>query len=178
MTGAAREHLEGRDKWQDEAALRGLGAETQFHEVLSRHLSTRGVGVTLAPRPGDLRGIYGVHASGRPHGIRPDAAIYGPKKRAIYVEMKRQRAAGNAHERACKYFTPGILRSGRKIAKQPEEVIPFWWIFTNGIAEDDRYVREITHWFEGAERHVLLWQPRSSALLISHFERNILPLLI
>ncbi len=175
MTAAARRHLESRDKWQDEAALRGMTAENQFHEVLSRHIAKLEVGVTVSKRPKDLEGIYGLHASGRPHGIRPDAAIHGPHK-SIFVELKRQRAAGNAHERACKYFAPGILRSGRKIAKQPQDVIPFWWIFTNGIAEDERYAREIAHWFQGAEGHVLLWCPRSPSRLVSHFERHILPL--
>lgn len=178
MTPAAREHLEGRDKWQDEAALRGLAAEDHFHSVLSRHVATLADGIRLERSPNDLAGIYGVHATGRPHGIRPDHALYGPAGRAVYVEMKRQRAAGNAHERACKYFTPGILRSGRTIAKQPDGVIPFWWIFTNGVAEDERYVREITHWFQGVEGHVLLWQSRSTSLLVSHFERHILPLLL
>ena len=36
-------------------------------------------------------------------------------------------------------------------------VLPFWWLFTNWGADDERYVREIMHWFRGVEAHVLLW---------------------
>ncbi len=181
MTAAARRHLEGRDKWQDEAAVRGLSAEEWFLEVLSDHLEVLsdhlGNDFQVMRRPNDLRGIYGVHPSGQPHGVQPDHAIYGPAGRTIYVEMKRQRAAGNAHERACKYFTPGIIRSGREIANQPNGVIPFWWVFTNGVAEDQRYVREIMHWFQGIEPHVLLWQPPDPTMLTDRFDTHILPLL-
>ena len=107
---------------------------------------------------------------------QPDHAIRGPNGTAIYVEIKRQRAAGNAHERACKYFTPGIIHSGRTIARQPYSLLAFWWIFTNGVAEDARYIQEIMHWFRGVEAHVLLWQDRDPGLLIDHFDTYILPL--
>lgn len=103
MMAAAREHLEGRDKWQDEAAIRGLDAEAAFHAVLSRHVMALNSGVWVRRRPTDLNCIYGMHASGRPHGVMPDHAIRGPTGRTIFVEIKRQRAAGNAHERACKH---------------------------------------------------------------------------
>lgn len=171
----ARRHLEGRDKWQDEAGERGMSAEKWFHEVLSAHVEALD-GVTVEPRPKDLAGIYGTHASGRPHGVMPDSAVRGPSGKAVFVEIKRQRAAGNAHERACKYFTPGIIHSGRRIARQPDGVLPFWWVFTNGVAEDERYVREIMHWFRGVEPHVLLWEPRDPRSLIAHFDEHILDL--
>ena len=64
------------------------------------------------------------------------------------------------------------------MASQPDGTIPFWWVFTNGVAEDERYAREIMHWFQGVESHVLLWQPRDSASLIKHFDTHILPLVI
>ena len=56
-------------------------------------------------KPQDLRDIYGSQPLGRstgPHGIKPDGVIRnGATGRAVYIEIKRQRAAGNAHERAC-----------------------------------------------------------------------------
>ena len=171
----ARRHLEGRDKWQGEASERGMSAEKSFHEVLRAHTESLD-GVTIEPRPKDLAGIYGTNASGRPHGVRPDSVVRGSSGKAVFVEIKRQRAAGNAHERACKYFTPGIIRSGRRIAKQPDDVLPFWWVFTNGVADDERYVREIMHWFRGVEPHVLLWEPRDPKSLIAHFDDHILGL--
>ncbi|MDE0022037.1 MAG: MunI family type II restriction endonuclease [Candidatus Poribacteria bacterium] len=175
----AREHLEERDKWQDESATRGQKAEDAFFDAMQDHLRSES-NLVIEKSPRDLEGIYGKHlSSGRPHGVRPDAVIrHTPSGRAIFIEIKRQRAAGNAHERACKYFTPGILYSGRQIAKQPLGVIPFWWVFTNGIASHPRYVQEITHWFRGIEGHMLLWEPRDPAVIVAHFDAHIRPLLL
>jgi type II restriction enzyme MunI len=55
------------------------------------------------------------------HGIIPDFAIDNLKtKKPLYVEVKRQdgwvegkeksAGRGNAHERSCKFFTPGLLK--------------------------------------------------------------------
>lgn len=78
MTPAAREHLEGREKWQDEAALRGQAAEVHFHNALSRHIATLKGGFRLARSPSDLAGIYGRPRHGattwnpaRPRPLRP-----------------------------------------------------------------------------------------------------------
>lgn len=133
--------------------------------------------------PADLRSIYGTRISknGRkgPHGIYPEYGIKSNSSgKSIYVEIKRQRPEGNAHERACKYFTPGILNSMRQHANQPHEVIPFWWIFTNGIANDKHYRQEIMHWFQGIEAHVLLWKKvHDHAAVTNHFDQHIRPLL-
>lgn len=172
-----REHLEGRDVWQDEASSRGEKAEEVFDRAIRQHL-TRDRWV-LQTKPTDLRGIYGLHESGRPHGIQPDYMIRHPETgRAIYVEIKRQRAKGNAHERACKYFAPGIIQSAREIARIPDDRMPFWWIFTDGIAEDARYVREIEHWFAGIREHLLLWKSFPDGFeVIRHFDEHIRPML-
>lgn len=60
----------------------------------------------------------------------------------------------------------------------PDGRMPFWWIFTNGIAEDARYVREIEHWFSGIPEHVLLWKsfPDESEVIM-HFDEYIRPML-
>jgi len=127
--------------------------------------------------PSDLEGIYGTGASGRPHGIKPDYAIRNAQNgRIVFVEIKRQGAAGNAHERACKYMMPGILNAMRQVGNQPDSVIPMWWVFTNGLAEAQRYEREIMFWFQGIERHVLLWGDRR-ADVTEHFDRFIRPML-
>lgn len=164
----AREHLEGRDNWQDEANKRGSKAETGFSGVMRQYFV--GTNFSIEDGPRDLARIYGQN-----RGIRPDHAIRNRKTgKAVYVEVKRQRAAGNAHERACKYMMPGILSSARDASNQPAHVIPIWWIFTNGIAIDERYRREIMHWFRGIEGHVLLWQDiNDSSIATSHFEKYI-----
>ena len=174
-----RDRLAGRDNWQAEAGERGLTAERVFDAVMQEHLvSTPFEG---ALKPNDLAGIYGVLVDGRgrerPHGIRPDYVIRNPVNgRAVYVEVKRQRTAGNAHERACKYMMPGILDAIRTIGNQPESSIPVWWVFTNGIAIDARYEQEIMFWFRGIEENVLLWGDRR-ADVTEHFDQFIRPML-
>lgn len=173
-----REHLEGRDNWQRDSAIRGSEAERAFDAIMQNYVI--GTDYEYEYKPNDLRGIYGLQPGAqRPHGILPEAVIRSRTTgRAVYIEVKRQRAAGNAHERACKYFAPGIIASARAIAKQSEGTIPFWWIFTNGIATDPRYVQEITHWFRGAERNLLLWESiHDYEPVVSHFERHIQPML-
>lgn len=140
----------------------------------------RGTNYIPTKSPSDLSGIYGNHPkTGRPHGVRPDYSIKNQEtNKVMYIELKRQRAAGNAHERACKFMMPGIVRSAQKLANQPKEVIPFWWVFSNGIASDLRYVQEIRHWFLGSESHVFLWENiEEHTCLVSHFDRHIKPLL-
>lgn len=167
-----REHLEARDNWQAESAVRGGDAERAFNEVMRKYCI--GTDLSYASKPRDLSEMYGPR-----HGIAPDGVIRNTKSgRAVYVEIKRQRNAGNAHERACKYFAPGIIASAREVAGQPDDVIPFWWIFSNGIASDPRYVQEIMHWFRGVEGNVLLWQSLDDyEPVIDHFERYIAPML-
>lgn len=73
---------------------------------------------------------------------------------------------------------PGILHSAREFANQPGEVIPIWWIFSNGIASNLRYRLQILHWFRGIEGHVLLWENiEDSAALVNHFDHHIRNLL-
>ena len=173
----AREHLSGRDEWQGKGVARGAGAEDVFHAVMRPHLT--GLGMEPARRPSTLSGIYGKTGTGRPHGIRPEYEIHNPATgKRVWVEIKRQRAAGNAHERTCKHFMPGIVRSACEIGKHPPGVIPFWLVFTNGIARDPIYRQEITHWFRGCESNVMLWRSVDDHKeIMAHFDTCIAPLL-
>lgn len=169
----AREHLEDRDPWQADASIRGTEAEKAFWRTFTQHLSETDLQVLRKPK--DLSGIYG---SG--YGICPDFSIYCERTReSIYVEVKRQNASGNAHERACRYMMPGILYSARKCANQSDDVIPIWWIFSDEIASTPVYRRKIMHWFRGVEGHVLLWEDiEDSTALVNHFEQHIRCLLV
>lgn len=174
----ARKHLGDRKEWQGKSAARGHGAEDVFHALLSMHL--RGSDLKAIKKPRSLRGIYGVHEkTGQPHGILPEYEIRNRQNgKIIWVEIKRQRAQGNAHERACKYFMPGILESAREIGGHHKGVVPFWLIFTDGIASHPRYRREITHWFQGHESNVLLWKSVDDHdAVLNHFEKHIRPLI-
>ena len=95
------------------------------------------------------------------------------------MEIKRQNPSGNAHERACRYMMPGIIESARVIANQPKGVIPFWWIWANGLASHHDYIQHITHWFMGIEGHMLLWRNLHDwEAVADHFEKHIRPLLL
>lgn len=183
----AREHLEKREPWQGKGVARGRGAEEVFDALMRQHL--KGTEIEAIPKPKNLKGIYGSVETKRrgkakgirttSYGIEPEYAFqHTGTNKMIFVEIKRQRPSGNAHERACKYMMPGIVKSAQAIAKQPEHIIPFWWIFTNGVATDSRYRREIQHWFKGMEPHLLLWDKVSNHdQLIDHFDAHIRPLL-
>ena len=166
-----RRELSIRDKWQDRAAQRGGNAEDEFYEAMTHHLGSSVACVDK--KPDDLAKIYE-----ESRGIRPDFAIR-ERGRTVYVEVKRQQAAGNAHERACKYWTPGILDSMRRQGGwRSHSVVPCWWVFTGGLTRDARYVAEISHWFGDHEGHVLLWQDiYDHKSLVRHFDLHILPLL-
>jgi len=97
---------------------------------------------------------------------------------AVFVEIKRQRPSGNAHERACKYMMPGIIKAMQEVGNQPPDVLPMWWIFTNGIAKDVNYRQAIAFWFRGIERHLTLWEDvKNPQPVIDHYENAIKPML-
>ena len=174
----AREHLEGREDWQPEASDRGKSAEHVFQRIMTEHLRESLFEMTMQPK--SLGGIYGQHEnSHRPHGIKPECEIRNTTNgRMIWVEIKRQRAAGNAHERACKYFAPGIIESACKIGRHPEGVFPFWLIFTEGIATHPRYRQEIKHWFRGREDNLTLWESiERTDMILEHFDSRICSLI-
>ena len=100
---------------------------------------------------------------------RHDYAIDNNRtQRTLYVEVKRQdgwveggkRAdgRGNAHERSCKFFTPGLLRLLREESGIIPPHLPFWTVFQGDITRDPCRVREVTCWYEGYEDHFFFWR--------------------
>lgn len=175
----AREHLMARANWQAFAGARGRKAEELFENIMTEYLSDTNIETTSKPK--DLRGIYGTHqASGRPHGIIPEYGFHNlDNDKRVYVEVKRQKAEGNAHERACKYWMPGIVASIQDVANQPKTLVPVWFVFTNGITTDSKYVQEISHWFKGHEANFILWEDMLDRdALVDHFEAHIMPMLV
>lgn len=122
-------------------------------------------------------------------GIVPDAAITNKRTgKTIYVEIKRQNGwvegkpksegRGNAHERLCKYFMPGLLKRLQKASKIAKSEYPIWAVFEGDITRDPIHVREITCWFEGHLGNLFFWRkPNNAESLILHFENHIAPLL-
>ncbi len=123
------------------------------------------------------------------HGVFPDYAIDNTVTgKTIYVEVKRQDGwieggrrsdgRGNAHERSCKFFTPGLLKLLRKKGNITEPNLPFWTVFQGDIARDPCRVREVTCWYEGVEGHFFFWRDSNEPdSLFEHFFQYIEPLL-
>ena len=161
----AREHLSKRGNWQAKAGLGGQGREETVKKTLSGYL-THNSTYSVIERPKHLKKIYG----GR-WGIEPDFAIENRRTHKIaFFETKRQGKGGNAHERACKYFAPGVERACGKIAGFKR---PFFFIFMNGLTTDKKKRTEIEMWFHapGYRDRFLLWGDRSPQALIEYFEK-------
>lgn len=194
--------LRGRAIWQDYSGEQAGVAEASFHKVFSDLFN--GSDFRIRPKPREFREIY-VSVELKPeilaeiynpgidihtHGITPDYAIDNLKtKKTLYVEVKRQdgwvegkpRSAGrgNAHERSCKYFTPGLLRILREKGGLGDNILPFWTVFQGDISRDPCRVREITLWYDEHTAHYFLWRNSlDPSPLITHFEGNLKKLLL
>ncbi|MBU1298981.1 MAG: MunI family type II restriction endonuclease, partial [Bacteroidetes bacterium] len=124
------------------------------------------------------------------HGVVPDFAIDNLKtKKTLYVEVKRQdgwveekprkAGRGNAHERSCKFFTPGLQKILRKYGKLGKNILPFWVVFQGDIARDPKRVREVHCWYTGCSEHFFFWSnTKDSKSLVDHFNKNLKKLLL
>ena len=195
------EHNRIRRKWQHYSGNNAVAAESSFFEKFHRVFV--GSDYTIRSKPKDFQKIYvdvelGVDELDQiynpkekvtRHGVLPDYAIENTKTgKAIYVEVKRQDGwveggkrsdgRGNAHERSCKYFTPGLLRIMREKSRIPAPALPFWTVFQGDITRDPCRVREITCWYDGYTDHFFFWRKAPDPdLLFKHFEECISPLL-
>lgn len=190
-----------RRKWQDYGGSKATVAEHSFvevfselfkdteYEVVSQPTDFKNLYVDVELTDAELAAIYTPEKPITKHGIQPDGAIRNIKTgKTIYVEIKRQdgwvegkpRSAGrgNAHERLCKYFTPGLLCKLRTSGKIAEPYLPFWIVFQGDITRDPCRVREITYWFKDFKANYFFWRNTKNAEdLIDHFETHIAPLL-
>ncbi len=190
-----------RKKWQDYSGKNAHLAENTFYEVMDNlfkdtdlHIvrqpskfSKMYLNVTLSNQ--ELSEIYVPDEEVKLHGIRPDFLIYNEVSgKEIYVEVKRQDGwvegkvrhdgRGNAHERLCKYFTPGILRTLRETSGIDQAYLPFWIIFQGDITRDICHVKEIRFWFDGNETNLTFWRNSNDpSAVVDHFLKYILPLL-
>jgi len=193
--------LRGRAIWQDASGAKATTAEYDFYSVFAE--TFKGTPYRIRPKPQEFNNIYvGIELSPevlaeihtpteciKKHGISPDYAIDNTvTKKTIYVEVKRQDGwveggkrsdgRGNAHERSCKYFTPGLLEILRGQGHIGDDVLPFWTVFQGDIARDPCRVREITCWYKGHESHFFFWRnSRDKQPLLDHFNSRIKKLL-
>ncbi len=189
-------HLRLRENWQTLSGHFALKAEQDFETLFNGLLLD--TDYTIIPNPKDFNNIYYAHPlldrdkgqiyepeRSYRHGFIPDFSITNDiTGKCIYVELKRQdgwvegkdRSAGrgNAHERSCKYFTPGLM----KILCEKSGIhgtLPFWIVFKGDITRDPCRVREITCWFDGYTDNFFFWRDNNTSLLCQHFIECIAP---
>ncbi len=195
--------LRKRNIWQDGSGTNAGIAEKSFYEVFKELF--KGTNFRIRPKPQEFKNvyldveldkkvleeIYNVSKEKiKKHGIIPDYAIDNlDTKKTIYIEVKRQDGwvegkprsvgRGNAHERSCKFFTPGLLEVLRKHGKLGDKVLPFWAVFQGDITRDPCRVREITFWYDKYSAHFFMWRNQKNITpLIDHFNKYIKPLLL
>jgi hypothetical protein len=195
------EHNRLRRKWQDYGGGNATRAEAVFENSFQAVFD--GTEFRIRKQPKEFQRIYvdiplsaqelsEIYTPAKPvmrHGVFPDYAIDNTTSgKTLYVEVKRQDGwveggkrsdgRGNAHERSCKFFTPGLLKILRNEGRISAPHLPFWTVFQGDITRDPCRVREITCWYEGYESHFFFWrQSPNPELLFEHFERNLAPLL-
>ena len=123
-------------------------------------------------------------------GINMDFAIRNTDNgKILFGEIKRQdgwvettnmaAGRGNAHERSCKYFAPGLMKVLRETSGLSEEILPFWLVVVGDITRDPRRNREIAFWFQDYHQNYYMWRDVNDiGDMLDFFENNLLPYLL
>ena len=124
------------------------------------------------------------NAQSRGWGVSPDFSITNKKTgKILFGEIKRQdgwvegkdpsAGRGNAHERMCKLFTPGLMKAYRQISKISDtSILPFWVVLEGDITRDPKRNREIAFWFDTYDKNYFMWRPNMDGqALIDHFNK-------
>lgn len=192
--------LSGRDNWQEQSGFKAAQAETNLYDIFKKYF--RGTEYVLHEKPTHLKNLYAkvelpqsvlkqiynpeIDLENTKWGVSPDFAIENTKtKKILFGEIKRQdgwvegkspsAGRGNAHERLCKLFTPGLLKAYREIGGiKNENILPFWVVFEGDITRDPKRNREVAFWFDEFKNNYFMWRPDMTAKdLIEHFESNL-----
>lgn len=130
------------------------------------------------------------NAQSRGWGVSPDFSITNTKSgKILFGEIKRQdgwvegkepsAGRGNAHERLCKLFTPGLMKAYRQISGITDPaILPFWVVLEGDITRDPKRNREIAFWFDQYDKNFFMWRPGMGGNeLIKHFNSYLKPYL-
>ena len=195
--------LRKRDNWQTRSGAAAFDLENVFQSIFeSEFQKNKNTAFRIRKNPKEFSRIYehvaldkqtkqAIYQPDRPyrHGIAIDFAIDNVSdNKTLYIELKRQdgwieglhqsAGRGNAHERLCKFFTPGLLNSLRECGGISELSLPFWVVFGGNITRDPKRVREITLWFGEYQHHFFMWRDfPDGKSLINHFNTYLKPLL-
>lgn len=117
-------------------------------------------------------------------GVFPDFSITNIKtEKTIFGEIKRQDGwveggkpndgRGNAHERLCKLFTPGLMRAYREKSKITDKsILSFWIVLEGDITRDPKRNRELAYWFAEFDKNYFMWRPGvGGEALLEHFDK-------
>lgn len=130
------------------------------------------------------------NAKKRGWGVSPDFSITNTVTgKTLFGEIKRQdgwvegkepsAGRGNAHERMCKLFAPGLIKAYRDIGGISDlDILPFWVVLEGDITRDPKRNREIAFWFDCYDKNFFMWRPNMSEEdLIEHFNKYLKPYL-
>jgi len=190
-----------RKKWQDYSGKNAGIAENDFFKTFQ--ILFEDTEFQIISKPKEFSKIYvdielsrqersEIYTPDKPitrHGVFLDYAIKNTEtNKIIYIEVKRQDGwveggerkdgRGNAHERSCKFFTPGLQKILRQTGNLGDDILPFWTVFQGDITRDPCRVREITCWYDEYTAHYFFWRDSANPEpLIEHFIEKIKPLL-
>lgn len=191
-----KKELSGRLNWENVSGKKASVAEQNLYAVFKN--AFKGTKYVLHEKPKHLKNLYAsvqlddevltqifnpdIDLENTLWGVSPDFAIENTETgKILFGEIKRQdgwvegkdpsAGRGNAHERLCKLFTPGLLNTYRKIGGiDTEDILPFWVVFEGDITRDPKRVREITFWFDKYYMNFFMWRPNASdESLLKHF---------
>lgn len=192
-----KKELSGRLNWESVSGKKAAAAEKNLYDVFKK--AFKGTKYLLHKKPKHLKKLYAnvqldkevlsqiynpdIDLKSRSWGVSPDFAIENTETgKILFGEIKRQdgwvegknpsAGRGNAHERLCKLFTPGLIKAYRKAGGiYNDDILPFWVVFEGDITRDPKRVREITFWFDQYYKNFFMWRPNSSdEALVKHFD--------
>ncbi len=190
-----KKELGDRENWQSKSGAKALSLEELFLSTFEQEFSKKkNHNFRIRKHPRDFINIYSnIKLSAKvakdiyipekkySHGISIDFAIDNiVSNKTLYVEIKRQdgwvenlsssAGRGNAHERLCKFFTPGLLNILREKGGIAKPHLPFWVVFGGNITRDPKRVREITCWFQEHDANFFMWRSQEDVKpILSHF---------
>ncbi len=195
----SRKALRLRGNWQTKSGKVAQEKEDVFFDLFSDFFSDSPYQIERSPKdfnniyydwpvqPRDQENIYVPPSDEyRRHGFVPDFVIANAEtNKRIYVELKRQDGwveggrrsdgRGNAHERMCKYFSPGLTKLLRDYSNVSEDILPFWTVFCGNITRDPCRVREVTFWFQDYVDNYFFWREADVESVAVHFAERIAP---
>ncbi len=195
-----KKELSGRANWERTAGIQATTAEQNLYAVFEE--AFEGTKYKLHRQPKHLKNLYAsvaipesvrsviynplIKLEDTKWGVSPDFAIENCEtKKILFGEIKRQdgwvegkdpsAGRGNAHERSCKLFTPGLIKAYRKVSHiESEEILPFWVVFQGDITRDPKRVREIMFWYDIYQDNYFMWRPgQSGQALLEHFNEKL-----